>query len=155
MPQLLKAIEQFIAEDRQKDTIYIGFNPDYAKVFMGIAHLSDYDDPFMWLDKEKTNWDKREEFKQFMAAELPHIALSDVYDYVPPGYLQWPFLGTIAIDVEVDSPEYHIINNRYEDADGEPKALDAVVFIMSYEDAVQRWKKREELEDLEYGDNSV
>lgn len=149
MPQLLDSIEGYITNVRKKDTIFIGFNELYAKVFLGMEDPFSQEEPFQWLDKEKTNWDKREEFKRFIAKELPEINLIDVYDYVPLTYLVWPFLGTIAIDVEIGSPEYDAINSRYEDEHGNPKSLDAVVYIMSYEDAKRRWEKRQEIERIE------
>lgn len=145
MAQVLDTIEGYIANVRKRDTIYIGFNPNYAKEVLKISAEDLVSDD--WLDKKKTNWEKREEFKQFMAETLPNIVLTDVFDYVHPGYIEWPFLGTIAIDVEIDSLEYHLVNNRYEDENGEPYSLDAVVYVMSYEDAKRRYEKRKEYED--------
>ena len=145
MAQVLDTIEGYIANVRKKDTIFIGFSPMYAKVFMDIP--IEEESPFGWLSKENVNWEKRDEFKQFMAKTMPEIKLTDVYDNVPVGYIEWPFLGTIAIDVEIDSPEYHAINNRYEDKNGEPYALDAVVYIMRYKDALRAYEKRKALED--------
>lgn len=144
MAQVLDTIEGYIANVRKKDTIFIGFSPTYAKVFMDIP-IED-ESPFGWLSKENVNWKKRDEFKQFMAETLPNIKLTDVFDYVHPEYIEWPFLGTIAIDVEIDSPEYHLINDRYEDESGKPYSLDAVVYVMSYEDAKRRYEKRKALE---------
>lgn len=145
MAQVLDTIEGHIANVRKKDTIFIGFSPTYAKVFMDIP--IEEESPFGWLSKENVNWEKREEFKKFMAETMPHISLTDVYDNIPVEYIEWPFLGTLAIDVEIDSPEYHAINNRYEDENGEPYTLDAVVYIMKYEDALRVYEKRKALED--------
>jgi len=145
MAQVLDTIEGYIANVRKKDSIFIGFSPMYAKVFMDIP-IED-ESPFGWLSKKNVNWEKRDEFKQFMAETMPEIKLTDVYDNVPVGYIEWPFLGTIAINVEIDSSEYHAINNRYEDENGEPYELDAVVYIMRYEDALRAYEKRKALED--------
>lgn len=145
MAQVLDTIEGYIANVRKKDTIFIGFSPTYAKVFMDIP-IED-ESTFGWLSKENVNWEKREEFKQFMAETMPEIKLTDVYDNVPVGYMEWPFLGTIAIDVEIDSPEYHVINSKYEDESGAPYSLDAVVYIMKYEDALKAYEKRKVLDD--------
>ncbi|MDD5084381.1 MAG: hypothetical protein PHT88_05650 [Candidatus Moranbacteria bacterium] len=145
MPKVLDTIKSHIVKIRKKDTIFIGFNPIYAKVSMGIPLLGD-DKTNEWLDSEKTNWDKREEFKRFMIETMPNITLTDVYDDVPIGYIEWPFLGTIAIDVDIDSPEYNIINDRYEASSGEPYSLDAVVYIMTYEEALSAYEKQKELE---------
>lgn len=151
MSQLLDSIEGYISKVRKKDTIYISFNADYAKASI-YGQVPAEDEGFMsWLDKDKTNWEKREEFRNFMAERMPHVALTDVFDNVPLGYIKWPFLGTIAIDVDVDSPEYHEINNRYEDENGKPRSLDAVVWIMTYEDAKRLWQAKEEFLEDEFG----
>lgn len=152
MAQVLKTIEQYITEDRKCDTIFIGFNEEYAKASLGIREPVE-DEGFMaWLDKDKTNWAKREEFIQWMSENYPSIKLVDVFDNVPIGYLQWPFLGTIAIDVDIDSPEYHAINSRYEDEQGEPYSLDAVVWSMTFEIAQGLHAKKEAMWEEEFGD---
>lgn len=152
MPQILRTIEQYIAEKRKRDTIFITFNEPYAKVRLGIPlDEGEEGEGFMsFLNKEKTNWLKRDEFIGWMKETYPHIHCEDVFDNVPLGYLQWPFLGTMAIDVEVDSPEYDAINARYEDENGDPKALDAVVWIMDYETAQKLHAKKEAMWDGEF-----
>ena len=143
MPRALKTIEQYITQDRKKDTIFIGFSPTYAKAFLRMDMSEEEREH--WLDKENVNWKKREEFIQFMTQEMPHVKLTDVFDYFSPSWELWPFLGTIAIDVEAGGPEEDVLNRRYEDETGEPISLDAVVYIMSYENAKRRFEKREEL----------
>ena len=147
MPRALKTIEQYIVEDRQKDTIFIGFSPTYAKAWMRLEMSEEEREH--WLDEENVNWEKREEFIQFMAQELPHVKLTDVFDKVPLSWELWPFLGTIAIDVEAGGSEEDIINGRYEDETGEPISLDAVVYIMTYENAQKAWERRKAQIDLE------
>ena len=152
MARILKTIEQYIAEERKKDTIYISFNEPYAKASMGIPMVEEEGGYVDFLDNEKTNWGKRDEFIQWMKDNYPDIGIEDVFDNVPLGYLEWPFLGTIAIDVEIDSPEYHAINNRYEDENGEPKSLDAVVWIMTYDKAKELHAKKEAFWEDEIGE---
>jgi hypothetical protein len=152
MAQILQTIEEYISEDRQKDTIFITFNEPYAKARLGILLNEDESEFMGFLDKEKTNWGKRDEFIQWMKNNYPDIGLEDVFDNVPLGYLEWPFLGTIATDVEIDSPEYHAINKRYEDENGEPKALDAVVWIMAYDVAKELHAKKEKMWEDELGE---
>lgn len=150
MAQVLDTIEGYIANVRKKDTIFVGFNAEYAKVFLGIKNPVE-DEPFMsWLDRDKTNWEKRDEFIRFITQELPDVQYCDVFDYVPSSYLQWPFLGTIALDIEAGGVEEQLLNSKYEDEEGNPILLDTVVYIMSYEDAVRRWKIRDEHERMEY-----
>lgn len=152
MPKVLKTIEQYIAEVRKRDTIYITFNQPYAKAAMGIPldeNDKDEDGFREFLNKKKTNWEKREEFIQWMKETYPDIYLEDVFDDVPVGYMEWPFLGTIAIDVEIDTPEYHVINDRYEE-NGEPKSLDAVVWIMDYNTAKEIHAQKEAFWETEF-----
>lgn len=150
MPKVLDTIESHIVNVRKRDTIFITFNEEYAKASMGIREPAEDEGFIDWLSKKNVNWEKREEFKQFMAETMPDIKLTDVFDNVPPGYIEWPFLGTIAIDVEIDSPEYHTINSHYEDENGEPKSLDAVIWIMTYEQAKPLWQKNEEFLEAEF-----
>lgn len=150
MPQVLDTIEGYITNVRKIDTIFITFNEEYSKAFMGVKEPAEDEGFGDWLDEKNTNWEKREEFKHFIAEAMPYIKLTDVYDNVPIGYIEWPFLGTIAIDVEIDSPEYHAINSRYEDENGEPKSFDAVIWIMTYEQAKPLWQKKEEFLEAEF-----
>ena len=152
MAQVLKTIEEYIATIRKKDTIFISFNEPYARASLGMVNDVDVTD-FMWfLDKDKTNWEKREEFIKWMRETYPNVHLEDVFDDVPMGYLEWPFLGTIAIDVDIDSPEDHAINSRYEDEKGKPYSLDAVVWSMTFEIAQGRHAKKEAMWEEEFGD---
>jgi len=49
MAQFLQTIEEYIATTRKKDTIFVGFNAEFAKVFLGIKTPDD--ENFMsWLD---------------------------------------------------------------------------------------------------------
>lgn len=135
MPQTLLTIEEYIATVRKKDTLHISFNAPQAKFRMNIP-LDDNDKSGSifghYTNTNKTNWEKREEFLKWMKDNYPNIQITDVFDYLPSGYLSYPFLGTIAIDVDIDSPEYHAICSIYDDVNGEPKSLDAVLWIMKY-----------------------
>lgn len=130
----VKTIEEYIVQDRQQTTLFVNFSHTYNKTRMGIPFERD-DDPFFWLNKENVNWKKREEFQAYMAENYPNIALTDVFDSVPPEYEVWPFLGTIALDVEVGSSEYNNLCKAYENDDGSPQSLDAVLYIMTPEEA--------------------
>lgn len=148
MAQLLKTIEEYIAKERNASTLFINFSHTYNKARMGIPFQND-DDLFFWLNKENVNWQKREEFQSYMAKNFPHIALTDVFDSVPPMYEVWSFLGTIALDVEVDSSEYNAICSAYENADGSPQSLDAVLYIMTPEEAQTLLSQKSSDEDQE------
>lgn len=150
MPRILLTIAEYVATIRKKDTIFISFNTPYAKFAMNIP-LDDNDKAgglFNFLNQDKTNWAKREEFIKWMDDNYHNISIIDVFDHVPAG-MQYPFLGTIAIDVKIDSPEYHAICNRYEDANGQPKSLDAVIWIISYDEAKKMQEEKKALWETE------
>jgi hypothetical protein len=150
MARLLKTIEEYIAQDRKQTTLFINFSHTYNKTRLGIPFEND-DDPFFWLSKDNVNWEKREMFQAYMAKNYPNISLTDVFDFVPPSYEVWSFLGTIALDVEVGSPAYTEICNAYENPDGSPKSLDAVMYFITAEEAeilVSRKSSDEDQESL-------
>lgn len=147
MPQALMTIEQYIVEVRKKDTLFMGFSPTYAKAWMRLPMSED--EEFNWLSKDNVNWGKRDEFLQFMSHQLPDIQLTDVFDNVPLEYQLWPFLGTIAMDIDVGSEEEKILTEHYEGEDGHPKSLDAVIFIMTLEQASTAHEKRKQLDDMD------
>ena len=141
MARLLKTIEEHIAQERKKETLFVNFSHTYNKTRLDIPYEKD-DDVFFWLKKENVNWEKRTEFQAFIAENYPNVNLTDVFDVVPPEYEVWSFLGTIALDVEVGSSEYIEICKAYENPDGSPKSLDAVMYIMTPEEAETLVKRK-------------
>jgi len=139
MPIAMKTICQYIAEDRKKDTIYMVFNSAYNKA---ILKIEDVENP---VDETKTDEKTREEFLEFMKTNLPNVKLVPVGDYVPLSLLQWPYLGTIAIDVDIDSKEFEIITKKYGNPYEDEFINDTtLLWIMPYEEAVKIWEQRKE-----------
>lgn len=153
MPQTLLTIEEYIVTVRKKDTLHISFNAPQSKWRMNIP-LDDNDKSGSifgdYTNTKKTNWEKREEFLQWMKDNYPNIQITDVFDYLSSEYLVYPFLGTIAIDVDLDSPEYHTICDLYDDANGNPKSLDAVLWIMRYDFAKEICDKKKDMQATEF-----
>jgi len=79
-----------------------------------------------------------------MKSNFPDTKLVEVGDNVPLMYLEWPYLGTIAIDTDEGSDVYQALCNKYEDDNGQPKANNAVLWLIAYDNAVQFWEKRKE-----------
>lgn len=140
MPKQLMTIEEYIVKVRKKDTLFIGFNPSYAKVSMKLP-MSDME-KFRWLHKKNVNWEKHKEFLSFMQETMPEIELTEVFDNVPIGYIEWPLLGTMAIDTDIQSQQYQTLIRKYEDDNGEPFSLDAVLYTMTYEIAQKIWAEK-------------
>jgi len=139
MPIAMKTICQYIAEDRKKDTIYMVFNSAYNKA---ILKIEDVENP---VDETKTDEKTREEFLEFMKTNLPNVKLVPIGDYVPLSLLQWPYLGTLAIDVDIDSKEFEIITQKYGNPYEDNFINDTtLLWIMPYEEAIKIWEQRKE-----------
>jgi len=137
MPIAMKTICQYIVEDRKKDTIYMVFNSAYNKAMLKIE---DVENP---VDETKTDEKTREEFLEFMKTNLPNVKLTPVGDYVSSSLLQWPYLGTLAIDVDIDSKEFEIITKKYGSPYGDNLINDTtLLWIMPYEEAIKIWEQR-------------
>jgi hypothetical protein len=142
MPIAMKTICQYIAEDRKKDTIYIVFNSNYNNALLKRKHFGDI---FEIVDKTKTDNKTREEFLEFMKTNLPDVKLVPVGDYVSLSLLEWPYLGTIAIDVNIDSKEFEIITQKYGNPYKDNFINDTtLLWIMPYEEAMKIWEQRKE-----------
>jgi hypothetical protein len=143
MARILNTIVDHIVKIRKKDTCFIEFNSTHAKIALDLPMENKR---IRWFEEQYINWEKREEFLQFMEENLPHIKLSDVFDNLPSGYIEYPYLGTIAIDMDIESPDYHIVNSHYEDEAGQPYDLNAILWIMPYEQALESYQN-EKLHD--------
>ncbi len=154
MPQLLKTIEEYIATDRKEATLFVNFSKPYNQASLGIPFDNNVDEysGFDWLDKKHVNEQKRQEFLEYMKINFPNIKLVEVFDNVPMSYLVWPFLGTMAIDIDPKSEEAKKICALFEDENEEPLSMDAVIYIMEYEIAQKLHQKREESIDAEFGE---
>lgn len=140
MAQILMLIEEYIVKVRKEDTLFMGFHPLFAKAYINLPMTED--EQMKWLKKSHIAVKAREEFIAYMAKNLPHVTLTEVFDNVPVDYIEWPYLGTLALDIPVGSKEQKEIEARYENEQGQPKSLDAVLYIMSYEDAKRSYEKR-------------
>ena len=115
------------------------FNSAYNKA---ILKIEDVENP---VDETKTDEKTREEFLEFMKTNLPDVKLVPVGDYVPLSLLEWPYLGTIAIDVDIDSKEFEIITKKYGNPYEDNFINDTtLLWIMPYEEAIKIWEQRKE-----------
>lgn len=140
MGRILPTIQEYVVKTRKKDSVFIGFNSVDAKRNLDLP--IDNESEIRWYDDQNVNWDKREEFKLFMSTNMPNVILTEVFDTIA---FQTPYLGTIAMDIDIGSPEELAINSRYESETGKPLDLDAVVYIMPYELAKKEYKEQKKL----------
>ena len=121
MPQILKIIEDYVVNDRKRDTFFMVFNTVYNDIhaFNKEPEINSLEEIFTgYLNKEFTDNKARDEFFKFMQKEFPHTKLIEVFDLVDSSYMTYPYLGTIAIDCEENDEVYNAICKKYEDSKG-------------------------------------
>ena len=147
MPQILKTIEEYVVNDRKRDTYFMVFNTVYNDIhaFNKEPEINSLDGIFTgYLNKEFTDNKARDEFLEFMQKEFPNTKLIEVLDSVSSGYLTYPYLGTIAIDCEENDEVYNAICKKYEDSKGMALSNNAVFWVITYDMALKSYKKRKE-----------
>ena len=77
-----------------------------------------------------------------MQETFPDVTLTNVFDLVGIGWLQWPYLGSIAIDTDIGSDVYKALCEKYGDAYEDPRALNQALWVMEYKDAKKHHEKR-------------
>jgi len=141
MPKATYIIEEYIATIRKKNTIDMVFNRNYNDILaFGVEMTDGVKDKF--LKESETDWQARDEFLGYMQTNFPDTKLIEVGDNVPLTYLVCPYLGSIALDTNEGSEVYQALCKTYEDARGNAKSNNAVLWLMEYETAVQLWEKR-------------
>ena len=153
MPRLLKTLSQYAVERRKEKTYFMVFNTVYNDEYaFGNEQNSAENGIFGYLNEKFVNNSARDEFINFMKDNFPNTKLEDVFDMVSPGYMVYPYLGTIAIDCERDDEVYNAICKKYEDELGNPLSKDAVFWSVSYEIALKNYKAVKQMWDDELKD---
>lgn len=152
MPQILKTIDEYVVEDRKRETCFMVFNTVYNDIhaFQKEPETDNLEDIFTgYLNKKYTDNVARDEFLKFMKENFPNTKLVEVFDFVAAGYMMYPYLGTIAIDCEEKDEVYNALCKKYEDKNGRPKSNKAVFWALSYELALKSYNERKEFWDAE------
>ncbi|NBK99717.1 MAG: hypothetical protein EOM50_17240 [Erysipelotrichia bacterium] len=152
MPQILYTIEEYITEQRKKDSIWMVFNTRYNELH-ALHHVINEEDTFGYYDKHFTDEAARASFLTFMKENFPEISLVEVFDLVGIEWLQWPYLGSIAIDADVGSTVYNALCEKYGNAYDDPKDTNQALWVMEYKDAKKWHEKRSKAIDEEFGDD--
>lgn len=143
MPKLLTTIEEFIATDIQRQGYWMVFNRGYNDVFAFKTPLKSHEDGLpCFPDEADTDTVAREGFLSFMATHFPEIPLVEVFDSMPLSYLAWPYLGSIAIDMQPGFRVYEVLSERYNDPQKDPVRNNAVLWTMDLGTAQSRHAKR-------------
>lgn len=153
MPRLLKTLTEYVATIRKRETYFMVFNTVYNDIYaFGNEQNSAENGIFGYLNKKYVNNIARDEFINFMKDNFPNVKLEEVFDMVSPGYMVYPYLGTIAIDCERDDEVYNAICKKYEDELGNPLSKDAVFWSISYEIALKNYNEVKQMWDDELAD---
>ena len=153
MPRLLKTLTEYVATIRKRETYFMVFNTVYNDIYaFGNEQNSAENGIFGYLNKKYVNNIARDEFINFMKDNFPNVKLEEVFDMVSPGYMVYPYLGTIAIDCERDDEVYNAICKKYEDELGNPLSKDAVFWSVSYEIALKNYNEVKQMWDDELAD---
>ena len=153
MPRLLKTLTEYVATIRKRETYFMVFNTVYNDIYsFGNEQNSAENGIFGYLNKKYVNNIARDEFINFMKDNFPNVKLEEVFDMVSPGYMVYPYLGTIVIDCEKDDEVYNAICKKYEDELGNPLSKDAVFWSISYEIALKNYNEVKQMWDDELAD---
>ena len=151
MPQILPSLDEYASQIRKKDTVYIVFNTVYNDVHAFNKKLND-DEQLNYLNKKFTDTKAQKEFLEFMRTTLPNVKIQKVFDLVSVRYLEYPYLGSYAIDVDIGTKEYKELANKYNDPYKDAVNNSAVLWIVEIEDANVLYSKRKEFLDAEFSD---
>lgn len=152
MPQLLPTIEEFIATDIKRQGYWMVFNTSYNDVhaFRKPAKIDEESGMCRYLVEEDTDNQARDEFISFMQQNYPSVRLVKVFDLVHTNYQVWPYLGSIAIDMQPGDDVYIALSEKYNDPVLDPVVNNAVLWTADYENAVLRHRDRVAMIGLEY-----
>lgn len=137
MPQLLPTIEEFIAMDIKRQGYWIVFNTGYndAHAFKKTPEIDEASGMRRYLVQEDTDEMARNEFLTFMEQHYPSVRLVNVFDRVSLNYQVWPYLGSIAIDMQPGEDVYADLSKKYNDPELDPIVNNAVLWTMNYDNA--------------------
>jgi len=146
MPVALKTVCQYIAEVRKKDSFYLTFNTAFNDICV-FKKIDEYDiDDF--YNEKYTDYEKRDEFIDFMNSNFPDVKLIEVYDL--SDMLVYPYLGTLLVDADLDSEVFKVVCERFEKPNGDPIDNRLIIWELTYEKAKKFAKMREKMFEGEF-----
>jgi len=150
MAQALYTIDEYIATIRKRTSIWIVFNTVYNDV-----HAFDKEfegtETESYLNKKHTDYKAQKEFLTFMQECCADVKILQVFDLISSNHVIYPYLGSYAIDVDPDSFEYKKIIEKYGDPYDElPPTNNAVIWVMSYEEAQKFYEERKSMLEGEF-----
>lgn len=153
MPSMIKTIEELVVTELKRDGYWFVFNTLYNDVRAFKKPIPPSLDTF-WLDQKYTDNNARQDFLDFMSENFPIVKLHEVMDFVPTEVMMWPYLGSIAVDLEKGDPAYQALVKIYGDPEEEASDNRHVFWCMPYEVAVEAHRSREAFWDEELDDDN-
>jgi hypothetical protein len=153
VPIALPTIDQLIVETLKRDGFYFVFNTKYNDIQAFGKPVEKEEATSLMsslgFDKSATDEDSRKELLAFLNDNFPDVKTYDVYDFAPPEFIEYPFLGSIAVDVTEQHPAYSALVKKYCNPwSGETSCQNNAVFwVMPYEEAEKIYSKRNEILD--------
>jgi hypothetical protein len=148
MAQPLYTIDEYIATVRKRTSIWIVFNTVYNDVH---AFNKEFEGTESYLNKKYTDYKAQKEFVAFMQECCADVKILQVFDLVSSNHIIYPYLGSYAIDIDPDSFEYKKIIEKYGDPYDElPPTNNAVIWVMSYEEAQKFYEERKAMLEGEF-----
>jgi hypothetical protein len=155
--QTIQSIYTYTCDVRRDNTLWINFNIRYnRRMKLNITeerlepkelYRSSSNHPIQMTPVE-TDQNARYTFEKWIKKTFPHISYEPVLDLMPEEYISWPYLGSFAINVPVGSNEYKMIRHQYETIKGDHKNINACLYIMKYEDAIEKYNFDQSQKDV-------
>jgi hypothetical protein len=136
MNQAAKNIEEYVASERRKHTLWISFNSEYNDSHTFKKQLN-IDPKLNQLSIDATDKLSKAEFENFMQTNYPETKIVPVFDVMSELFYLRPFLGSYAIDTDIGSDVYNALIKKYEDEYCEAISNKAVLWIMEYDRALR------------------
>jgi hypothetical protein len=145
MPVALKTIEEIVATQFKRQGYWMVFNRTYNDLHAFRKEV----DHSRYLKKEETDESARAEFITYMQENFPDVKTYQVFDLVSTCHIVWPYLGSIAIDMDEGDAVYQALCAKYNDPADDGNSNTAVLWTVSYEDAVTFHEERVALSELD------
>ncbi len=148
MPALIKTVEEIIATQFKRQGYWIVFNRTYNDVHAFGKSIN----ANLYLNPEDTDEIERSAFLSYMQTHFPDVATYPVFDSVSLDYLIWPYLGSIAIDMDKGDAVYAALSERYNDPELDGNSNHAVLWTMLHEHSLKKHQARMARIEAEFAD---
>ncbi len=157
--EFIKEIEELISYDLKRDGYWFVFHRLYKEFLVFKKPVpTDFgrfcvESEYIDVTSDYIDLDARQEFLSFMAQNFPNVKVYRVTDVVPLGMMSWPYLGSIAIDIQKGDPAYQALSAKYGDPEQAATDNRHVFWVMDYATALKTCVKRKAFWDETFDDD--